>query len=196
MPVLGAWSSLLVRVRATYSTTSSAGSPLCSRRRALASTSSLAPVADSRTLTMIEDTRRPRIQAMNSATCWSMIPSASPAAAMRRCRPSSITSARSSMVYRYTSGSLPASRSMSCGTARSAMNIGRRLRRRTAARVCSTEMIGSRLPVDEMTTSASARWSGTSSSEIAYAPSAVAIRRACSRVRFAITMRPMRLDAR
>ena len=76
------------------------------------------------------------------------------------------------------------------------MNIGRRRRRRTAARVCSTEMIGSRLPVEEMTTSASARWSGTSPSEMAYAPSGIAMRRACSRVRFAITMRPTRLDAR
>ena len=76
------------------------------------------------------------------------------------------------------------------------MKTGRLLRLRTAARVCSKEMIGSRLPVDDMTMSASARCSGTSSSEIAYAPSAVAIRRACSGVRFAITMRPMRLDAR
>ena len=76
------------------------------------------------------------------------------------------------------------------------MNIGRRRRRWSASRVCWNEMTVSRLAVDEITMSASARWSGASSREMAYAPSTVAMRRACSTVRFAITMRPTGLDAR
>src|SRR6267154_1112255 len=128
------------------------------------------------------------IQCRKEPTWDSMITSACATADWRASMPSRTVAARSSMVYRNTSSISATSASMSRGTARSTMNIGRWRRARTVRSIVPLPMIGSELAVQEMMMSYSGKRSGRSRSSIASALKRRARDSARSSVRLATAM--------
>ena len=117
-----------------------------------------------------------------------MMISASATAAWRLALPVWTTCAKSSTVYRYTSFSALTSGSISRGTAKSTINIGRWRRCFKACCTAPNPMIGSVLAVQLMTASNSCSRAGTSAKRMVSAPKRFASASPRSSVRLAITM--------
>ena len=125
---------------------------------------------------------------MNLRTPASMITSASNTAACLCDWPLLITSVRSSTVYKYTSCKSFTSGSMSRGTAKSTMKMGRFFRARKALLTAPKPIKGNELAVQLMTMSNSCSLLGRSTSAMDFPPCAAASVCALSAERLAMVI--------
>src|SRR5258708_4310879 len=190
---LSAWvgpcMSLLVRPLDSASRTPAGSSPRASSLSACCTSSRRAASAFSRSARMSGTFSRTCIQRMNRLTCMSMIASACSTAERRESRFADTIPARSSTVYRKTSSSSATSGSISRGTARSTMNIGRRRLARSARSTRPLPRIGSEEAVQDTTMSCSGSCPGRALSSSARPLKRCARRLARSSVRLATVMR-------